>query len=122
MSAEPTPAAPARPALHEVPPAVPERWAGVTRPYAEKDVDRLRGSVRIAYTLAEMGAKRLWELLHTRPFPESFNWTTPYGVAADGRFLRILPAQPEAPLTSIDIVLNWAAELDAPRRGGGSQP
>jgi isocitrate lyase len=32
------------------------------------DVERLRGSVKIEYTLAELGAKRLWNLLHTRPF------------------------------------------------------
>jgi isocitrate lyase len=41
------------------------RFEGITRPYTSADVDRLRGSVRIAYTLADMGARRLWELLHT---------------------------------------------------------
>ncbi|MCK6529945.1 isocitrate lyase [Myxococcota bacterium] len=41
------------------------RWAGIARPYTREDVERLRGSVRIHYTLAEMGAKRLWDLLHT---------------------------------------------------------
>jgi isocitrate lyase len=46
----------------------PDRWAGVVRPYAAKDVDRLRGSIRIEHTLARLGAERLWELLHTRPF------------------------------------------------------
>ncbi|NYL08587.1 isocitrate lyase, partial [Salmonella enterica subsp. enterica serovar Typhimurium] len=35
------------------------------------DVARLSGSVRIEYTLAEMGARRLWELLHTRPYVHS---------------------------------------------------
>jgi isocitrate lyase len=47
---------------------VPERWAGVERPYGEADVDRLRGSVRIAHTLAERGARRLWERLHTEDY------------------------------------------------------
>jgi isocitrate lyase len=46
----------------------PDRWAGIKRDYAMADVERLRGSVKIEYTLAELGAKRLWELLHTRPF------------------------------------------------------
>jgi isocitrate lyase len=42
------------------------RWAGIVRPYSDADVARLRGSVRVRYTLAELGAARLWELLHTR--------------------------------------------------------
>jgi len=40
-----------------------ERWRGITRPYSAEDVLRLRGSVRIVHTLAEMGAERLWRLL-----------------------------------------------------------
>jgi isocitrate lyase len=40
-----------------------DRWDGIRRPYTQADVERLQGSVRIAYTLAEMGARRLWELL-----------------------------------------------------------
>src|SRR2546426_11969092 len=41
-----------------------ERWAGTLRPYRAEDVERLRGSVRIQHTLAELGAERLWRLLH----------------------------------------------------------
>ncbi len=44
------------------------RWEGVTRPYTGKDVERLRGSLKIEHTLANVGARRLWELLHTRDF------------------------------------------------------
>jgi isocitrate lyase len=44
------------------------RFEGVVRPYAKADVERLRGSVHIEYTLAKMGARRLWELLHTESF------------------------------------------------------
>jgi isocitrate lyase len=40
------------------------RWKGIKRNFTAEDVIRLRGTVRIQYTLAEMGAKRLWELLH----------------------------------------------------------
>jgi len=47
---------------------IPDRWAGIKRDYKAADVERLRGSVKIEYTLAELGARRLWELLHTRPF------------------------------------------------------
>jgi isocitrate lyase len=44
------------------------RWQGITRPYSAADVVRLRGSVHIEYTLAKLGAQRLWELLHTEPY------------------------------------------------------
>ncbi len=44
------------------------RWQGITRPYSAKDVERLRGSVQIEYTLARLGAERLWQLLHDRPY------------------------------------------------------
>jgi isocitrate lyase len=40
------------------------RWAGITRPYSVEEVERLRGSIRIEYTLAQQGAERLWNLLH----------------------------------------------------------
>jgi isocitrate lyase len=40
-----------------------DRFEGVLRPYAEEDVERLRGSIRIENTLATLGAERLWELL-----------------------------------------------------------
>ena len=41
-----------------------ERWKGVKRPYSAEDVVQLRNSFQIQYTLADMGARRLWELLH----------------------------------------------------------
>jgi len=44
------------------------RWEGVTRKYPASEVVRLRGSIQLHYTLAEMGATRLWHLLHTEPF------------------------------------------------------
>jgi isocitrate/methylisocitrate lyase len=44
------------------------RYEGIVRPYSKADVDRLRGSVHVEHTLASMGARRLWELLHTEPF------------------------------------------------------
>ncbi|MED5464821.1 MAG: isocitrate lyase [Myxococcota bacterium] len=39
------------------------RWDGITRPYSELDVQRLRGSVKIEHTLARNGAKKLWKLI-----------------------------------------------------------
>jgi isocitrate lyase len=37
-----------------------KRWQGITRPYSPRMSLRLRGSVQIEYTLARMGAERLW--------------------------------------------------------------
>jgi isocitrate/methylisocitrate lyase len=45
-----------------------ERWSGIERPYAQADVERLRGSFRIEHTLARLGAERLWKLLHEEPY------------------------------------------------------
>ena len=48
--------------------ATSPRWAGVTRPYTAEQVLRLRGSFAVEYTLARMGAERLWELMRDEPF------------------------------------------------------
>ncbi|MBS4433006.1 isocitrate lyase [Pectobacterium punjabense] len=40
------------------------RWEGITRPYSAEDVINLRGSVNPECTLAQLGAARLWRLLH----------------------------------------------------------
>src|SRR5262245_55922893 len=44
------------------------RWKGIVRPYDDQIVAKLRGSLRVAYTIATCGALRLWDLLHTEPF------------------------------------------------------
>lgn len=44
------------------------RWQGIVRPYTTEDVVRLRGSVRIEYTLGRLGAERLWHLLQNEPY------------------------------------------------------
>ena len=36
--------------------------------YSMDDVEKLRGSVQIRHTLAELGAERLWNLLHTEDY------------------------------------------------------
>ncbi len=40
------------------------RWRGILRPYTPEDVVRLRGTLPIEYTLARVGAERLWEMLN----------------------------------------------------------
>jgi len=44
------------------------RFDGISRNYTDADVLRLRGSVKIEHTLADLGAKRLWKLMHERPY------------------------------------------------------
>lgn len=44
------------------------RWEGTMRPYSKEEVERLRGSIQIAQTLADRGAKRLWQLMNEEPF------------------------------------------------------
>ena len=52
------------------------RWDGVERPYTPADVERLRGTVQIEYTLARRGAERLWELMHTTPYVQALGAVT----------------------------------------------
>lgn len=47
------------------------RWEGIVRSHTEEDILRLRGSLKIEYTLATRGAERLWELLHTEDYVHS---------------------------------------------------
>ncbi len=44
------------------------RWEGIKRNYSAEDVIRLQGSVVIRQTVAELGAERLWKLLHEEDF------------------------------------------------------
>ncbi len=58
--------------FYNIVPSAPEgRFDGIARAYAPEDVRRLRGSVQIKYSLAEMGANRLWKLIHEEDFVNS---------------------------------------------------
>ncbi|ORE91423.1 isocitrate lyase [Aurantimonas sp. 22II-16-19i] len=58
-------------------PSAPEgRFDDIDRPYGVEDVKRLRGSVQIRYTLAENGANRLWQLIHSEDFVNSLGAMT----------------------------------------------
>ncbi len=59
-----------------VPSAPQGRYAGVERPYSADEVRRLRGSVAVQHTLAERGANRLWELLHSAPYVNALGAVT----------------------------------------------
>ena len=41
-----------------------DRWNGITRAYSSEDVARLRGTVKVEYSLARAGAEKLWRMLH----------------------------------------------------------
>ena len=45
----------------------PGRFDGIRRDYTPADVERLAGSFRVQHTLADRGARRLWQLLKTEP-------------------------------------------------------
>ena len=45
-----------------------DRWKGIKRTYTVEDVLKLRGSMRIEYTLAKHGARRLWNMLQAEPY------------------------------------------------------
>ena len=51
-----------------IPTAPKGRYDGIKRDYDAATVQKLRGSVEIKYSLAEMGANRLWSLLHSDPY------------------------------------------------------
>jgi malate synthase A len=44
------------------------RFEGIVRDFTPADVERLRGSLRIEHTLADVGARRLWKLLHEEEY------------------------------------------------------
>ncbi|MBI4922248.1 MAG: isocitrate lyase [Devosia nanyangense] len=46
----------------------PDRWSNIARTFTPTDVARLAGSLKIEQTLAQNGAQRLWELLHSEDF------------------------------------------------------
>jgi len=52
------------------------RWKGIVRPYSPDEVERLRPSVKIEYTLARLGAERLWHLLHSERYVRSLGALT----------------------------------------------
>lgn len=45
-----------------------QRWAGITRPYSEEEVLRLRSKVEIEYSIARSGAEKLWKRLNSQPY------------------------------------------------------
>jgi len=78
------------------------RWAGVKRGYTATDVVRLRGSVQIEYTIARMGAERLWNLMKTE------NYVNALGAMTGGQAVQ----QVQAGLPAI-YCSGWQVAADA---------
>jgi isocitrate lyase len=82
------------------------RFDGIVRPYSKADVEKLRGSVKIEYTLARLGAMRLWELLNTRDYVNSL------GAMTGGQAVQMVRAGLEALYIS-----GWQVAADANSAG-----
>lgn len=52
------------------------RWKGIQRTYSAESVLKLQGSLRINYTLATLGAEKLWNLLQNEPFVRALGAVT----------------------------------------------
>ena len=45
-----------------------KRFAGIKRDYTPEEVERLRGSIKIEYSMCKHQSKKLWELLNKEPY------------------------------------------------------
>ena len=45
-----------------------DRFAGITRPYTEQDVQRLKGTFEIEHTVSKKRSEKLWRLLNEEPY------------------------------------------------------
>src|SRR6202166_4334496 len=84
------------------------RWRGITRPYTQHDVNRLRGSFQIEHTLARHGAERLWNLLHD----ETESYVPALGAMTGNQAIQ----QVKAGLKAI-YVSGWQVAADANNAG-----
>ncbi len=78
------------------------RWHGVERPYSAEEVVRLRGSVMIDHTLAQLGAERLWRLLGANDYVHAL------GALSGGQAVQMVKAGLEAIYVS-----GWQVAADA---------
>ena len=45
-----------------------KRFTGIKRDYTEEEVERLRGSIKIEYSLCKNQSQKLWKLLNSEPY------------------------------------------------------
>ncbi len=82
------------------------RFDGIKRPYSKADVEKLRGSFKVEYSIARHGAMRLWELLNTRQYVNTL------GAMTGGQAVQMVRAGLEALYIS-----GWQVAADANSAG-----
>ena len=45
-----------------------KRFAGIKRDYKPEEIERLRGSIKIEYSLCKQQSTKLWKLLNSEPY------------------------------------------------------
>ena len=45
-----------------------KRFAGIKRDYTPEEVERLRGSIKIEYSICKQQSTKLWKLLNSEPY------------------------------------------------------
>lgn len=82
--------------------SVNPRWNGIERPYSAEKVLELRGSYRIQYTIAQLGAEKLWDKLNTQ------DWVAGLGALTGNQAIQEVNAGLEAIYLS-----GWQVAADA---------
>jgi len=78
------------------------RWSGIKRGWTDEEVNKLRGSVKIEYTLAKEGSEKLWNYLHDD------KWVAALGALTGNQAVQ----QAKAGLRAI-YVSGWQVAADA---------
>jgi isocitrate lyase len=78
------------------------RWEGIERPYSAEEVARLAGSYKLDYSIARMGAERLWNLL------KNDNWVAGLGALTGNQAVQEVQAGMKAIYLS-----GWQVAADA---------
>jgi isocitrate lyase len=100
------------------------RWKDIIRPYSQEEVERLQGTVKIEYTLARLGAERLWKLFQEEDYVPALGamtgnqaiqqvhaglkaiYVSGWQVAADANLAgQMYPDQSLYPVTSVPAVV-----------------
>ena len=45
-----------------------KRFSGIKKNYTADEVERLRGSIKIEYSMCKHQSKKLWDLLNSEPY------------------------------------------------------
>lgn len=82
------------------------RWKGVERPYSAEDVIRISGSYEIEYTVARLGAEKLWKMLNEQ------DWVAGLGALTGNQAIQEVTAGMKAIYLS-----GWQVAADANNAG-----